>query len=63
LVRLANALFPVIDDVEPLKEALGMYEETLMAEMNDMSRCKVSRIIAAVVILAFSSTHFRCVDP
>jgi len=41
LVRLANALFPVIDDVEPLKEALGMYEETLMAEMNDMSRCKL----------------------
>ena len=58
LVRLANALFPVIDDVEPLKEALGVYEETLVAEMNDMSRCKVSRTIAVFFILAFVSFIF-----
>lgn len=41
LVRLANALFPVVKNVEPLQNALAVYEETLTKEIDDQNRQKV----------------------
>mmetsp|Transcript_15989 Transcript_15989/g.31619 ORF Transcript_15989/g.31619 Transcript_15989/m.31619 type:complete len:659 (-) Transcript_15989:264-2240(-) len=41
LVRFANALFPVVKDVEPLQNALPEFERAMKEEMADMNRQKL----------------------
>ena len=49
LVRLANAMYPAIGGtVEPIQEALGVYEETMTLEMNDAHRRKVIFLMVIV---------------
>uniref|UniRef100_A0A6T8K5B8 Selenoprotein O n=1 Tax=Hemiselmis andersenii TaxID=464988 RepID=A0A6T8K5B8_HEMAN len=41
LVRLANALYPAVKDVEPLQEALVEFEKAMTDNMSDMHRQKL----------------------
>jgi serine/tyrosine/threonine adenylyltransferase len=44
LVRLANALYPLVGEVEPLQEALAAYGETFEAEARKMTAQKLGLI-------------------